>query len=52
MLPSQLVRHFASLLPLQRFDLPFHLEVVSLAQRQRDAASQWLIEQIIASGQG
>jgi DNA-binding transcriptional LysR family regulator len=55
-LPRQLARHFAALLPLQLFDLPFHLgpfhlEVVSLAQRQRDAALQWLIEQIIAIGQ-
>ncbi len=54
-LPSQLARHFAALLPLQLFDLPFHLgpfhlEIVSLAQRQRDAALQWLIEQIVAIG--
>ena len=40
-LPSQLARYFASLLPLQLFELPFalgpfHLEMVSLAQRQRD----------------
>jgi DNA-binding transcriptional LysR family regulator len=56
-LPSQLARHFAVLLPLQLFDLPFplgpfHLEIVSLAQRQRDTALQWLIEQIVAIGQG
>ncbi|HBX57864.1 LysR family transcriptional regulator [Pseudomonas sp. UBA2684] len=54
-LPSQLARHFAALLPLQLFELPFalgpfHLDVVSLAQRQRDAALQWLIEQIVAIG--
>ena len=53
-LPTALARHFATLLPLQLFDLPFtlgpfHLEVVSLAQRQRDAALQWLIEEIIAA---
>lgn len=52
-LPTALARHFATLLPLQLFELPFslgpfHLEVVSLAQRQRDAALQWLIEEIIA----
>lgn len=55
-LPTQLARHFAALLPLQLFDLPFalgpfHLEIVSLAQRQRDAALQWLIEQIMAIAQ-
>ncbi|RJG13031.1 LysR family transcriptional regulator [Pseudomonas cavernicola] len=55
-LPTQLARHFAGLLPLQLFDLPFalgpfHLEIVSLAQRQRDAALQWLIEQIMAIAQ-
>jgi DNA-binding transcriptional LysR family regulator len=56
-LPTQLARHFAALLPLQLFDLPFHLgpfhlEIVSPAQRQRDAALQWLIDQIVAIGQG
>lgn len=50
-LPTQLARHFARLLPLQLFELPFalgpfHLEIVSLAQRQRDPALHWLIEQI------
>lgn len=55
-LPSQLARHFAALLPLQLLELPFtvgpfHLEIVSLAQRQRDAALQWLIEQIAVIGQ-
>ncbi|MHA6492119.1 LysR family transcriptional regulator [Pseudomonas borbori] len=54
-LPRELARHFAALLPLQLVDLPFelgpfHLEIVSLAQRQRDAALQWLIEQIAALG--
>jgi DNA-binding transcriptional LysR family regulator len=52
-LPTALARHFATLLPLELFDLPFalgpfHLEIVSLAQRQRDAALQWLIEEIVA----
>ena len=56
-LPTALARHFAALLPLQLFDLPFHLgpfhlEIVSLAQRQRDAALQWLIGEIVAIGQG
>lgn len=55
-LPSQLARHFAALLPLQLHELPFalgpfHLDLVSLAQRQRDPALQWLIEQIVAIGQ-
>jgi len=52
-LPTQLARHFAELLPLQLFDLPFdlgtfQLDIVSVAQRERDAALQWLIEQIVA----
>ncbi|WP_010489506.1 LysR family transcriptional regulator [Pseudomonas sp. S9] len=52
-LPDHLARHFAALLPLQLFDLPFeleafHLEVVSLSQRQRDPALQWLIEQLLS----
>lgn len=52
-LPTQLARHFARLLPLQLFDLPFdlgtfQLDIVSVAQRERDAALQWLIEQIVA----
>jgi len=55
-LPSQLARHFASLLPLQLFELPFalgpfHLEMVSLAQRQREPALHWLSTQIAAIGQ-
>jgi len=50
-LPTQLARHFARLLPLELFDLPFDLgpfglDIVSVAQRQNDAALQWLIEQI------
>lgn len=52
-LPTQLARHFAALLPLQLYDLPFELgsfalDIVSVAQRQNDAALQWLIEQIVA----
>ena len=52
-LPTQLARYFATLLPLQTFDLPFdlgafQLDIVSVAQRERDAALQWLIEQIAA----
>lgn len=54
-LPTQLARHFAALLPLQLFDLPmpvgpFHLEIVSPAQRR--VALQWLIEQMLAIGRG
>ncbi len=54
-LPTGLARHFAGLLPLQLFDLPFdlgafQLDIVSVAQRERDAALQWLIEQIVAVG--
>ncbi|MGE6660867.1 LysR family transcriptional regulator [Pseudomonas sp. NPDC077408] len=54
-LPTELARHFAGLLPLQLFDLPFdlgtfQLDIVSVAQRERDAALQWLIEQIVAVG--
>ncbi len=50
-LPTQLARDFATLLPLRLYNLPFHLEpfhleVVSLAQRERDAALQWLIGKI------
>ena len=52
-LPTQLARYFATLLPLQLFDLPFDLgtfalDIVSVAQRQNDSALQWLIEQIAA----
>ncbi len=50
-LPRQLAHYFERLLPLQSFDLPFdlgpfHLELVFLAQRERDIALQWLVEQI------
>lgn len=52
-LPTELARHFAGLLPLQLFDLPFdlgtfQLDIVSVAQRERDAALQWLIGEIMA----
>lgn len=55
-LPSQLARHFAALLPLRLHELPmplgpFHLEVVHLSQRARDPALQWLVEQIVLIGQ-
>ena len=51
-LPTQLARYFAELLPLQLFELPFEpgtfqLDIVSIAQRERDAALQWMIEQIV-----
>ena len=50
-LPTLLARDFAKLLPLQLFKLPFplepfHLEIVTLALRERDAALQWLISKI------
>lgn len=52
-LPTQLAEQFATLLPLQLFDLPFdvgafHLELVYLAQREDDPALAWLIEQILS----
>ena len=52
-LPTQLARYFAELMPLRLFELPFdlgsfRLDIVSVAQRERDAALQWLIEQIVA----
>ncbi|UVE17593.1 LysR family transcriptional regulator [Pseudomonas sp. LS44] len=55
-LPIHLAEHFATLLPLALHPLPFdvgtfQLEIVSLGQRQRDAALQWLIERIGAIGQ-
>ena len=55
-LPSQLAQQFAALLPLELHELPFpigpfHLEIVHLGQRQRDAALQWLVEQILLIGQ-
>jgi len=54
-LPSQLAQHFAQLLPLRLYELPFvlgpfHLEIVHLGQRLRDPALQWLVEQIMLIG--
>ncbi len=51
-LPTLLAKQFAALLPLQLFELPFdvgsfHLELVYLAQRRREPALAWLIEQIL-----
>ncbi len=56
-LPTRLALHFAELLPLQVLDLPFalgpfQLDVVSVAQRQNDAALNWLIEQLLALAEG
>lgn len=50
-LPTRLAEHFARLLPLQVLELPFdvgqfHLELVYLAQRERDVALQWLVGRI------
>lgn len=50
-LPTSLAEHFAQLLPLALYPLPFalgpfHLQVVSSALRARDPALQWLLEQI------
>jgi DNA-binding transcriptional LysR family regulator len=55
-LPTKLAEHFARLLPLELHPLPFALEpfeldIVTLVQRERDTALQWLIAQIIAVGQ-
>ncbi len=51
-LPTQVARQFAALLPLQLFDLPFALEpfeldLVYLAQRGRERALEWLVNQIL-----
>ncbi|WP_425327726.1 LysR family transcriptional regulator [Pseudomonas nitroreducens] len=51
-LPTRLAEYFARLLPLQVLELPFdvgqfHLELVYLAQRERDTALQWLVERIV-----
>ncbi|MET1078426.1 MAG: LysR family transcriptional regulator [Pseudomonas sp.] len=50
-LPTQLARYFAGLMPLQLYELPFHLgpfhlEITSPALRERDPALQWLIGKI------
>ncbi|WP_419735810.1 LysR family transcriptional regulator [Pseudomonas sp. COR18] len=51
-LPTALATHFAQLLPLQLFELPFalepfQLELVYLAHRQHDPALAWLVERIM-----
>ncbi|QXI26128.1 LysR family transcriptional regulator [Pseudomonas vanderleydeniana] len=51
-LPTSLATHFAQLLPLQLFELPFALEpfemeLVYLAHRQHDPALAWLVERIM-----
>lgn len=51
-LPTALALHFARLLPLQVFDLPFalepfQLELVCLAHRQHDPALAWLVARIM-----
>ena len=51
-LPTRLAVYFAELLPLQVLELPFdvgqfQLELVYLAQRERDTALQWLVERIV-----
>jgi len=56
-LPTALARHFATLLPLQVFDLPFalepfQLELVYLAHRQHDPALAWLVARIMDIGAG
>lgn len=55
-LPTQLAHYFARLLPLALHELPFavgpfHLDVVSVQARERDAALQWLIGQILELGE-
>lgn len=55
-LPARLAAHFARLLPLAVHPLPFalgpfHLDLVSLAQRDSDAALGWLVEQLMGVGQ-
>ncbi|MCY1443293.1 hypothetical protein D9M71_596990 [compost metagenome] len=52
-MPTQVARQFAALLPLQLFDLPFalepfELEVVYLAQRGRERALEWLVNEILS----
>lgn len=54
-LPTQLARNFATLLPLQLHDLPFALEafeldLVYLAQRGQDRAVNWLVGEILRAG--
>lgn len=54
-LPTQLARNFAALLPLQLHDLPFalpafELELVYLTQRGQDPALNWLVGEILQVG--
>ncbi|MDT4848945.1 PCP degradation transcriptional activation protein [compost metagenome] len=54
-LPSQLARQFATLLPLHLWELPFNpgsfdLELVYLGHRQDNPAFSWLLEQILVVG--
>ncbi|MCY1420694.1 PCP degradation transcriptional activation protein [compost metagenome] len=54
-LPTRLAQHFARLLPLQVHPLPFaldpfHLDLVSVAQREGDEALQWLVERLLVIG--
>ncbi|WP_041771006.1 LysR family transcriptional regulator [Metapseudomonas resinovorans] len=54
-LPARLAQHFARLLPLQVQSLPFalgpfHLDLVSVAQREDDEALQWLVERLMVIG--
>lgn len=54
-LPRALAVHFARMLPIELHELPFalgpfHLEIVHLAQRGREAALQWLVGEIAAVG--
>ncbi|MFJ4348660.1 LysR family transcriptional regulator [Pseudomonas sp. NPDC089401] len=54
-LPTQLATHFARLLPLRVFELPFalepfDLELVYLTHRQHDPALGWLVQRIMEIG--
>ncbi|MNH25109.1 HTH-type transcriptional regulator SyrM 1 [compost metagenome] len=54
-LPTQLARYFATLLPLQLYDLPFaleafELELVHLAQHGQNRALEWLVGEMLHVG--
>ncbi|MBH3431212.1 LysR family transcriptional regulator [Pseudomonas alkylphenolica] len=54
-LPTQMARYFATLLPLQLHDVPFaleafELELVYLAQRGQDRALGWLVQALLQEG--
>ncbi|MNF59884.1 Nodulation protein D 2 [compost metagenome] len=54
-LPTQLARYFATLLPLQLYDLPFaleafELELVHLAQHGQNRALEWLVGEMLRVG--